>query len=256
MIKLAAFDVDGTLRDRDFLPDSTRQALKKLKEKGISVTLCTGRSEYEVASLREELGIEWAITCNGSHIGFNGTTVYGNAFPADTIKEWLLEAAQSGHALLLYGSEKMLTNKPDSPYFRQAQQEIGFMEPVQITNPDDVPEIYQVIVFCSEQEQQRYLGTNPGQYYTHRWRSWAVDINPNGMNKAMGLKRLLDHLGLTPEDAAAFGDGSNDFEMLETAGVGIAMGNAVDELKKKANHVTKSLAEDGIHYAVEKWICV
>jgi HAD superfamily hydrolase (TIGR01484 family) len=88
MIKLVAFDVDGTLRDRDFLPESTREALKQLKEQGIALALCTGRSEYEMASLREELGIDWAITCNGSHIGYRGTTIFGTAFPADTVVDW------------------------------------------------------------------------------------------------------------------------------------------------------------------------
>ncbi|ULL14035.1 hypothetical protein DVH26_05980 [Paenibacillus sp. H1-7] len=74
------------------------------------------------------------------------------------------------------------------------------------------------------------------------------------MNKAVGLRKLMDHLGIRPEEAAAFGDGHNDFEMIELVGSGIAMGNAVDDLKAKARYVTRSLKEDGIAYAVDKWI--
>jgi hydroxymethylpyrimidine pyrophosphatase-like HAD family hydrolase len=74
------------------------------------------------------------------------------------------------------------------------------------------------------------------------------------MNKALGLKKLLDHLNLKPEEAAAFGDGLNDLELIESVGTGIAMGNAVDELKGKARYVTRSLHEGGIAFAVEKWI--
>lgn len=254
MIKLAAFDVDGTLRDRDYLPDSTRAALARLKQQGIALALCTGRSEYEMRSLCEELGIDWAITCNGSHIGYQGKTVFANAFPKDIVREWLNNAEKQKHTLLLYGSEKMYMTQPDDPYFRQGQREIGFMEPAPWPSGGDAPEIYQCIAFCEEHEEAVYTGGEKDRYYVHRWRPWAVDINPNGMNKAVGLRKLMDHLNIAPEEAAAFGDGNNDFEMIELVGSGIAMGNAVDDLKTRARFVTRSLQEDGIAYAVDKWI--
>jgi Cof subfamily protein (haloacid dehalogenase superfamily) len=254
MIKLVAFDVDGTLRDRDFLPESTRIALHRLKEQGIALALCTGRSEFEMASLREELGIDWAITCNGSHIGYRGRTVFGTAFHAGTVLEWLKQAEQLKHTLLLYGSEGMFTNHQNAPYFLQAQQEIGFMDPILLESMVNVPDIYQCIVFCAGEQEQLYVGEEPNQYYMHRWRTWALDINPSGMNKAVGLQKLIDHLGITSDEVAAFGDGLNDLEMIESVGTGIAMGNADEILKPKARYVTRSLSEDGIAYAVDKWI--
>lgn len=254
MIKLVAFDVDGTLRDHEFFPESTKAAILKLKEHGIAVALCTGRSEYEMESLRHELGIDWAITCNGSHIGYHGKTVFGNAFPQATVAHWLKEAERLNQSLLLYGSKLMFTNQQDAPYFQQAQREIGFMEPVLLKSGEEVPDIYQCIVFCKEADEPFYTGKSAESYYIHRWRPWAVDINPNGRNKAIGLQLLMDHLQLLPEEVAAFGDGLNDLEMIAEVGMGIAMGNAVDELKLKARYVTKSLHEDGIAHAVDTWI--
>lgn len=254
IIKLVAFDVDGTLRDRDFLPDSTRTALNLLKQNGIELALCTGRSEYEMAALREELGIDWAITCNGSHIGYQGKTVFGTSFSSDKIDQWIEEAERSHHAMLLYGTELMYCNRPDDPYFRQAQREIGFMEPVAITPATQLPAIYQCIIFCDEQDELRYIDAEQDQYYIHRWRTWAVDINPSGMNKAIGLGQLIDHLGLTRDEVAAVGDGLNDMEMIGSVGMGIAMGNGIQALKERARYITQSLDQDGIAYAVEKWI--
>jgi Cof subfamily protein (haloacid dehalogenase superfamily) len=254
MIKIAAFDVDGTLRDRDFLPASTRDALHKLKEQGIVLALCTGRSEYEMESLRKELDIDWAITCNGSHIGYQGKTVFGYPFPKATIRQWMNEAERQKHTFLLYGAEGMFTNRADDAHFRQAQREIGFMEPMLIENIEEIPDIYQCIVFCGEQEEQIYTNSEQDAYYLHRWRTWALDINPKGMNKAVGLKKLMDHLGIEPSEAVAFGDGSNDFELLESVGYGIAMGNASEALKEKARFVTKDLHENGIAFAIEKWV--
>lgn len=254
IVKFVAFDVDGTLRDRDYLPNSAREALAKLQERGIVLALCTGRSEYEMASLREELRIDWAITCNGSHIGYRGETVFGTSFSEQTVRNWVEEAERLQHSLLLYGSRLMLSNRPDDVYFRQAQQEIGFMEPVLLQRDEGISEIYQCILFCNEQEEYQYIGTERDQYYIHRWRPWAFDLNPSGMNKAVGLLKLLGHLGISPVDAAAFGDGLNDMEMIESVGFGIAMGNAGETLKSKARYVTGTLHEDGVAYAVEKWV--
>ncbi|MED4599841.1 Cof-type HAD-IIB family hydrolase [Paenibacillus validus] len=255
MIRLVAFDVDGTLRDRDQLPESTRTALKQLKERGIALALCTGRSEYEMASLREELGIDWAITCNGSHVGHRGKTLSGTPFARTTVEGWLTEAERLNHTLLLYGANGLYTNRENAPLFRRAQQEIGFMEPTLIDSASgELPEIYQSIIFCGEEEESFYTGAERDGFYVHRWRTWAVDLNPSGMNKAIGLRMLMDHLAIAPEETAAFGDGLNDLEMIASVGMGIAMGNACEELKERARFVTKPLHEDGIAYAVEKWI--
>src|SRR5690554_2270737 len=153
MIKLVAFDVDGTLRERYDMPETTRTAIRQLQEHGVQIALCTGRSEYEIADLRQELGVDWAITCNGSHIGFQGETTMGNPFPTSTVKSWIALAAERKHQLLLYGSEKIYMNQDNDPYFRQAQQEIGYLEPTMLSTAEQVPEIYQAIVFCTEEEQ-------------------------------------------------------------------------------------------------------
>ncbi|MFC0211127.1 Cof-type HAD-IIB family hydrolase [Paenibacillus chartarius] len=254
MIKLVAFDVDGTLRERDYMPESTREAVAELKSRGIIVALCTGRSEFEVGALQKELDIEWAITCNGAHIGHKGTTVFGTPFEPELVRHWLDTADENGHGLLLYGAELMLTNRPNDPLFRQAQEEIGFLEPVVLRREDDVPPIYQCIAYVREHEEQPYIGSDPGKFYLHRWRPWAVDINPKGTHKAAGLLRLLDHLGVRREEAAAFGDGFNDVELLEFVGTGIAMGNAPDAVKARARHVTTSMHDDGIRNGVDRYV--
>jgi Cof subfamily protein (haloacid dehalogenase superfamily) len=254
MVKLVAFDVDGTLRDKDYMPKSTREAVAELKRRGVTVALCTGRCEYEMAPLRAELGIDWAVTCNGAHIGYKGTTVMGTPFEPEQVRTWLRTAEERGHTLLLYGAELMLTNRTDDPRFRQAQREIGFLEPLLLQPGTEPPDIYQCIAFVGEDEEAAYTGGRENRYYKHRWRDWAIDINPEGTHKAAGLGRLLRHLGLTPADAAAFGDGRNDLELLTYVGTGIAMGNAPDEVKAQAKHVTRSLSDDGIAYGVRTFL--
>ncbi|MGL4790164.1 MAG: HAD family hydrolase, partial [Anaerotignaceae bacterium] len=78
------------------------------------------------------------------------------------------------------------------------------------------------------------------------------EITCAGINKAFGMKKVLEYYGMDREDSIAFGDGPNDFEMLEFANVGVAMGNAIPQLKEVADMVTTSVMEDGIKNGLEK----
>jgi hypothetical protein len=254
LIKLAAFDVDGTLKEKEYLPASAAAALGKLRAAGVTLALCTGRSVYELAALRRELGIAWTIACNGSLVARDGEPVFGRPFEPSVIRRWLATAARLDHGVLLYGAHGMYVNRADDPLFRQAQAEIGMLEPEVLAPETPLPDIYQFIVFCSEAEEAAYLGERRDDVYVHRWRTWAVDFNPPGTNKSFGLRWLAEHLGVHPHEVAVFGDGINDKEMFQYAGIGIAMGNAVEEVKRIATHVTKPLREDGIAYAVDRWI--
>jgi Cof subfamily protein (haloacid dehalogenase superfamily) len=257
MIKVVFFDVDGTLMTGKQIPDSAKRAIRLLQEHEIIPVLATGRPEYEMRTVRESLGIDWAITCNGAHIGCQGRTVFGTPFSKAQIKEWVERAQNTdGHTLLLYGGQNIYSTKSiaDCPYFSQADREIGFLEPLLVTRADELPDIYQCILFAPEEEEAPYLEHCADELYLHRWRPWALDLNPQGISKASGVKKLLEHFNLTPEQAAAFGDGNNDLEMIRYVGLGIAMGNSTPELLACAPHVTRHAREDGILYGVENLI--
>jgi len=111
--------------------------------------------------------------------------------------------------------------------------------------------LYQTLMFCPEEEERQYTSD-----YSHfgfiRWHPYSVDVIPKGGSKAEGIKKMIDRLGFKLEDVYAFGDGLNDIEMLQAAGTGVAMGNAVPEVKQHANMTTKSVEEDGIWYGLKE----
>jgi Cof subfamily protein (haloacid dehalogenase superfamily) len=253
-VKIVFFDVDGTLLHDKQIPDSAKKGIELLKQHDILPVIATGRSEYEMRPIRESLGIDWALTCNGSHIGHRGKTVIGTPFPQKWIVEWMELAREHDHTFLLYGAENFYSNRPDCPYFLQARREIGFMDPQTFEHPADLPPIYQCIFFGDETAEKHYTAGKADDLYLHRWRPWALDLNPGGINKKIGIQRLLEHLGLSPDQAAAIGDGRNDIEMIEYVGLGIAMGNACPELLQVADRVTRHAGEDGILHAVEQYI--
>lgn len=251
-IRIVFFDVDGTLMHNKQLPESAKRAVQLLKERQIIPVIATGRSEFEIEALRAELGIEWAITCNGAHIGFRGETVFGTPFPRQMLVEWLERAAVHGHSFLLYGAQRMfISTSAECRFFQQARQEIGFLDPSTYRTVHEVPEIYQCIAFVDEEEELLYTDTYEEEVAKHRWRPWAIDLNPRQINKSVGISTLLDHLEISPAQAAAFGDGLNDREMLQFVRYGIAMGNSEPELFSLAPYRTKDAGDDGILHGVQ-----
>ena len=76
------------------------------------------------------------------------------------------------------------------------------------------------------------------------------EVTQKGITKAEGMEAVANHLGLSREDVIAFGDGPNDSEMFDYAGFSVAMGNAIPELKERADYVTTDILEDGIYNAL------
>lgn len=79
-----------------------------------------------------------------------------------------------------------------------------------------------------------------------RWNPLFSDVVPKGSSKQVGLDKVLDYFGIPLEESMAFGDGGNDILMLKHAGIGVAMGNAEDDVKQAADYVTDSVDEDGV----------
>lgn len=251
MIKAVFFDVDGTLVSHKTkqVPESTRKCLKQLKEKGIKLYLSTGRHILELGKLPvKDIEFDGYITLNGQ-------------LCLDSEKQPLLrvpfgdEAAQSMIALfqskkipLLLVEEKSIYINFVNDSVRRAQSEVSTGVP-RVADYDYQP-IYQAITFCSRGEEQLLKGLFPDSCKIVRWSDYGVDIISAQSGKAAGIRHILKELNIMPEEAAAFGDAENDIEMLKFAGLGIAMGNAREEVKAAADYVTADVDDDGVEAAL------
>jgi Cof subfamily protein (haloacid dehalogenase superfamily) len=133
----------------------------------------------------------------------------------------------------------------------------AFLEEFNVATPPTMPleralerEVYQVIVLLTPAQEHLLLNC-ANHLTTTRWHPGFLDAMPPNGGKDTGIGKVLEHLGLTPEQAMAFGDGENDISMLEYAGIGVAMGNSSDKVKASADYVTSTVDEDGIARAVE-----
>lgn len=265
-IKLIAIDMDGTL----LLPDhsispAVKNALSAARAQGIKVVLTTGRPYAGVHRYLEELGMDqegdYCITYNGALVqkAYDGSTVAQTALSYDDyryLEQLSHEIGSHFHALdrnTLYTA-----NHDISPYtvhesyiatiplvFCEADKmdpQTQFLKVMMIDHPEILDE---AIARIPPHVKEQYTVMKSSPYF--------LEILDKRVNKGTGVKSLADVLGINADEIMALGDQENDIAMIEFAGVGVAMGNAIDAVKDVANFVTKSNLEDGVAYAIEKF---
>ncbi len=250
MIKAAFFDLDGTLLSHSMgcIPASTLRALEILEEKRIKVFLATGRHISEVCRfLGRNMEFEGMITLNGQVCLNSGGYAVLELPLRQPDLDTIVQAFRSKEfPIILVEREQMYINYIDD-YVVRAQQEISSPLP-------------RVGEYTGGRLFQAVLYGDPGrlQEFTQRlvsakinwWNPVGVDVIDDEGGKAHGVKWFIDAYGIAPEEIIAFGDGQNDVEMLRMAGIGVAMGNAMEETKQAADYVTDHIDRDGVYNAL------
>ncbi|WP_338753830.1 Cof-type HAD-IIB family hydrolase [Bacillus sp. FJAT-52991] len=252
MTKIVFFDIDGTLLNREKqLPARTKEAVKLLQNKGIYTAIATGRAPFMFGDLRKELNIQSFISFNGQYVVFEDEVVYLNPLHIDPLRKLVVQAKEKQHPLVFMNELTMKSNHPEHAYIETSFRSLNFPHPEPQPDFYEQNELYQTLLFCSEEDEMEYREQFP-EFTFIRWHPYSLDILPIGGSKAVGIKKMLERLPFKLEDVYAFGDGLNDIEMLQAAGTGVAMGNAHPLVKEQANMVTADVADDGIFLALEK----
>ncbi|GGB32518.1 Cof-type HAD-IIB family hydrolase [Virgibacillus dakarensis] len=242
-------DIDGTILkpDHTYSP-STKDAIAQLKEKGIEVFLATGRPIHEIAELAEELGVNSFIGYNGAHAIYQNESIINEPLDTNTVTEFLKVAESNRNELVLYTNEKNYFTTFETPEvqqfiekFQMKENEAFSLDIVDHVLGGTVINMQPAEVPLYEIEADIHLSQVNIEGVKH-----CYDIIRKAVNKGEAIKQVLKRLNIPAENAIAFGDGMNDKEMLQVAGVGFAMGNASPELFKYANRRTTSVEESGI----------
>lgn len=253
MIKVIFFDIDGTLLSHTLheVPKSAREALRKLKQKGIKCVAATGRHLSELEKLPiKDIEFDGYITLNGQLCLDENKKIYFDRPIAGADRESLIRLfAQKAFPVALV--------ERDGMYISYVNQEV---ERAQAEISSEIPsigcytgnEIYQGIAYLDKQMDADLSRRLPDCSIT-RWNEIAVDIIPRRGGKTAGIEEYLKRNGIDRAETMAFGDGKNDIEMLRFAGIGVAMGNADASVKAAADYVTEHVDHDGIELALKHW---
>ncbi len=245
------FDLDGTLLTSNLsVAASSINAIRKIHEEGVEPVIATGRTLCEIGSILEATNIRSCVAMNGQYVIYEGEVVYENPLDRNEVKALHLAAERNGHEMAFYNEEKITVTSEGSDLISKNYQRVGGQyPPVNASLYEDEP-IYLMLLFCKEGEEAYYQEKFPYFQFV-RNSPYGCDVYPADSSKAAGIEQLMNHQRLSSEYIYAFGDGFNDIEMFQLVKHTVAMGNAVDDLKRIAKYVTKTNDKDGILYGLQ-----
>lgn len=252
MIRAAFFDVDGTLlshRTRQVSP-GTRRALDLLRQAGILCAVATGRHILQMDKLpMEGLTFDGYVTVNGQLL-LDGRRKVIRGVP--------LEGEGKARAIRLFENRNTpaLLMEEDRIYLNFVNADAAAVQksissPIPEVAEYTGAEIYQICPYFFGPMPEDVAACRDHCVVTRWGGSGGVDIIAPGGGKVSGIQACLDHWGISREEIIAFGDGENDLDMIRFAGIGVAMGNAVEAVKAAADYVTADIDDDGIAKALE-----
>lgn len=252
--KVVILDIDGTILPHGkTVSDATKDAIQRLRDNHLNVVIATGRAPYFSESIIQETGVNSMVFFNGSYAYHEGKEIYRNAIEKNILKKVELLSQNYQHPLTFLGGTSFKATDLMHPFVVEAYAGGPWKPELASAQYWMDQDIYQLFLHCDHEEEIHYQSEIPELDF-RRWTSGAktCDVNMTKSNKAVGLTKLLERLGIAPDEAVAFGDGLNDIEMLSLVGMGVAMGDARVEVKQAANMVTLSSEEDGVHYGLKR----
>ena len=267
MIKLIAIDLDGTLLDsRKQLSDANRQAIQQAVAQGVHVVLCTGRNLPGARPYFEQLALPQTahhmIVNNGAslHETKSWQLLDGLTFHWNDLEQFALFNEAFDTQLTVFDSEHYYCVHPQPSQWVLDDAQLVFCPVTSIALHDlqHQTDLFNVM-FLGAPHQVNHLQQHIpeewwAQYSLVRSQPTIFEIMPKGADKGQALTRLCQHLGIAPSQVMTLGDGNNDIEMLQFAGLGVAMGNASDSVKAHADVVTESNDLAGVAQAIHRYV--
>ena len=265
--KLIALDIDGTLINSSHqLTEGVKESIRRAKEKGVKVVLCTGRPLKGVEKFLDELNLkelgDYAATFNGALVQdtFTENPISHLTLKYDDLVDLYNLSLEVGSRSHFYDTKTLYTfNKDVSDYTVLESYLTGAH--LNITSLEDVSEDISMSKFMMIDHPEildECIKKIPKSYYEKytivRSTPFFLEfLNPKA-NKGSGIGLLAKELGIKQEEVICVGDAENDKHMIEYAGLGVAMGNSIDEIKDLADYVTLSNDEDGVAHVIRKFI--
>lgn len=263
--KLIALDIDDTLLNRQKrITPLTKSALLRAQEEGVKLVVASGRLPYGVRPYAEELKV---LENGGYYLGFNGGAVLnsrGELIGSTYLDSRYIEPVYdilrpTNITTMVHKGDVIFCDKKVNDYTKVESEVIGIpLNPV-----DDIARfvdwrLHKMLLAGEPRELlqvEKALKDRFGKELDiYLSAPWFLEVMPKGINKGLGVEIVCRDMGISMDEVIAFGDHFNDLSMIKMAGMGVAMGNAEEDVRRSADMVTDDCDNDGIAKALERLI--
>ena len=257
------FDVDGTLLPFGSpVPESALSAMRSAQEKGHRMFLSTGRSFRELPYL-SDFPFDGYVLSAGLEARADGKEVYNQYMDVEDYEDLMSYMDEHGlHPLVQTDEGTYLTRRCLELFEAHFRNYLGSMVELNgLIVVDEIPDGLKARKLVVLSEDGSWGTTRIMEDFGERMGivkntvglpfDLMCEIPPRGVTKVTGIERILEYYGATQDQAVGIGDGSNDVEMIDWCGIGIAMGNADDAVKECADWITTDVDRDGVRNALE-----
>lgn len=251
------FDYDGTLavpRTRE-IPQSTQETLARLREKGHFIALATGRLQINALDFISSIGIDNLVADGGYSVTLAGDLKWMEPLPIEPVKQCLHVLDKHRIPWAVTTANELVRYSPRADFAEIAGDYYVPTQYEPALSIDSLTTVFKVYIPCKAEDEHLVLETGALANVPHvRYNSDTIFIEP--MDKQRGITYMMNLLHAPLEDVVVFGDGYNDVSMFLPQWTSIAMGNAREVLKERADYVTASCDDDGIMKACQHfgWI--
>jgi Cof subfamily protein (haloacid dehalogenase superfamily) len=252
---MVALDIDGTLlNSKGKVPDLHKQIIQNALDNGVYVVLATGRYYMQAKPIMDELNYKGILVSNDGACTINGKTnevICENSFLINDISDFVKACRELNVQFSVVTAFNYYVETINEDH-KENCKEFG----IEYTSCDDILSLSENVMKFSIMDTSKIGGWQhlepPNKLRLRVGNEFWKEYMFKKANKTNALKEIANSLNIAPSEIIAIGDQFNDLDMIKYAGMGIAMGNAPDEVKEQANDVTLSNDEDGVYYALKK----
>jgi Cof subfamily protein (haloacid dehalogenase superfamily) len=253
MVKAIFFDIDGTLVSFNThrIPDSTRKSIEMIRNRGIKVFIATGR-HFSVINNLGNMEFDGYITLNGCYcLEGRDKVIFKKSIDQADVNSFIDYLQQERQFPCLFVEEHKLSLN----YIDEEMKFLMNLLKQDLPRIEDLDhyrdkELFQFTAFFKDYQEEEVMSRLPN-CSAMRWYPTFADDIAKGVDKGVGIDQFCNYYGFSLEETMAFGDGGNDIEMLQHAGIGVAMGNAKEHVKQAADYVTDSVDNEGVFKALQ-----
>lgn len=270
-MKYIFFDIDGTIlsHSKGILP-STVKAIEEAKGKGHRLFLCTGRSLAEISDGYFKFGFNGYVCAAGSYVKVDDKVIFDKSIKEHTIDNLIYYSDKLNLRYTLEGEEYAYYHDRGYEFYKKKIEEYRnapdrnalypldeYYLPMNRAKPareyfKNRTKISKLVLYAKNQqdyvELEKYIDKD---FYLIKYDHYA-ELIMKGINKFVGIEKVMEYFGADLEDTVAIGDSMNDYDMIKNAHIGIAMGNSPDRLKEAADFVTDHVDNGGLYKALKE----